>query len=315
MEGMAGVTGLSQVLDKALGDLGLLAIARKYQVFSLWASIVGDDISRHARPRRLHGDILFVATSSSVWAQELAFMREALVDKVNHALGGEYIRDIRFSEHLWGMQQGEAGRSGASASDRDVPPADATNPAILDALFECEIPDPSLRRAFGRAALAMGRRQQRLTARGYAICKVCGAFYPSRAGRCPACEQRKEFAAYNRAIAILDRRPEMSDEEVCHVLGAPSSSAVARARRDLESRLASSIDQKLSRAPRGKSRVQKSALGLEVAEGVLKLAALRTLVPVQDLTRADLERAVGRRLTELVELVRRGDERSGDRSC
>ena len=303
MSGTAGVEKVAQVLEKTLGDLGLLAIARKYEVLHLWDSIVGEDISKHARPRRLQGDTLFVATSSSVWAQELTFMKAALVGKINQALGGSYIADIRFSEHLWGAQK-EAAKSGSPKSPAvgalRVRPAGASARG-LD--LGREIGDPALKRAFNRAVLAMERREEQLISKGYSACGVCGAFYPSGPsgyGACPACEHRKELAGYNRSIAILERRPEFRDEEVSRLLSGVPQAIVARARRDLDSRLESQAQARVPRTSRGKDKAERHLLRAELGETVMKLAALRLGIRVQQLTAADVERAVGRKLAALV---------------
>ena len=297
---MSGAAGLAQVLEMTLDELGLLKIARKYQVLHLWNQIVGEDISRHTRPRRLQGDTLLVATSSSVWAQELTFMKAALVEKVNQALGGRYIGDIRFSEHLWGAQRDKAGR-GFQGSEALGAARLEPRKAMAKALpITCEITDPSLRRAFIRVVGAMRKREEGLLSRGYAVCRTCGAFYPLGTGACPACEHRKELAAYNRSIAILDRHPELGDEEVSRLLAGVSQAIVARARRDLDSRLSSFVQGRMPRAPRGKNRGERATLRDELGETVMKLACLRLGVSIQELTGEDVERAVGRRLANLV---------------
>jgi hypothetical protein len=316
---MTGSSGLAEILNKTLDDLGLFRKARKYQVFSLWSKIVGD-ISRHAKPRRLQGDVLFVATASSVWSQELTFMQESIVARINQALGGQHIREVRFSEHLWGAQEDGQARRGGGAQPRreswgpEGEPGEPVHPKGLGA----EIADVSLLQSFRRTAGTMMRRRRYLLASGYKLCRTCGNVYPAEKSECPACKVKREFVAYNRAIAILDRRPELGNEELSRLADLPDPWLVERARRELESRLASIIRNRLGGPSRGETSYQAgaaaSAMGpvrgraslnkgperTELIAAVKKLASLRSLAPFECLSPEDVEKAVGRRLSTLV---------------
>lgn len=299
---MRGALGLSDILNKTLDDLGLFPKARKYQVFSLWGKIVGD-IAKYAKPRRLQGDVLFVATASSVWSQELYFMREAIVAKVNQALGGQHIREVRFSEHMWGAaDDGDAVR-------REGPvalPQDAAEAARLKSLGG-EIADPVLLSAFRKIAGTMARRRRYFLAKGYRLCAVCGCVYPREKTECPACKLMREFVAYNRAIAILDKRPEVESSELSRLAGLLDPWLCQRARREVESRLLSFIRYRLAAAARdaesglpkrGRSP-ERDVSRAEVAAAVRKLASLRSLLPFESMRPEEVETAVGRRYAAL----------------
>ncbi|WP_036480564.1 DUF721 domain-containing protein [Myxosarcina sp. GI1] len=74
---------------------------RQYrQVLKLWQKTVTSATANQARPTYLKKGILWVATSSSVWAQELSFQRYSLLKKLNSQLAFE-LKDIRFSCSLW----------------------------------------------------------------------------------------------------------------------------------------------------------------------------------------------------------------------
>ncbi|MDO8785420.1 MAG: DUF721 domain-containing protein, partial [Syntrophales bacterium] len=45
----------------------------------------------------LKGTTLFVKVSSSVWMQQLHFLKEEIIEKINQALGGTTIKNIFFS--------------------------------------------------------------------------------------------------------------------------------------------------------------------------------------------------------------------------
>jgi predicted Zn-ribbon and HTH transcriptional regulator len=297
---MPSTTGLGDILNKTAGDLGLFPKAQKYRVFSIWHKVVGE-VSRQARPRRLQGDVLFVATASSVWSQELTFMRQVILSKLNHALGGEYIREIRFSEHLWGAQEGSAspgaGPGLLAESDSGSPERAVAGPEVGG-----DIDDPSLSRAVRKVAASMARRKGSLLARGYQLCRKCGYVYRGDKRECPACRAERESRAYLRAIAILDKQPELGTAELAMLADVPDPWLAERARREVESRLLSRIGYRLGAPSRAGSRASKrgAAARAELVEAVRRLASLRSMKPAGMMSLEELENAVGRRLAAVL---------------
>ncbi len=65
-------------------------------LYRLWTAAVGDHIARNASPVLVRGGVLHVNVTSSVWVQELHFLRDMLLEKLNAGLSGQKITDIRF---------------------------------------------------------------------------------------------------------------------------------------------------------------------------------------------------------------------------
>jgi len=295
-------SGIGDILTKSLSDMGLYTKAQKYKVFSMWPKIVGD-ISRYAVPRRINGDVLFVATASSVWSQELYFMRDSILAKVNKALGGQEIREIRFSEHMWAKDDARR------RADEGLPALPSETPESVSAQASASaIRDTGLSEAFRKAARTLSRRKYHLLAKGYVVCKVCGCVYPGHKRECPSCRLQREFAALTRAIAILERRPHLSERELAAEVGYGDPRVLERARRQVESRLVSFVRYQLaaeareaeaqggSRSRRSPERVQRRA---EIAEAIRRLAALRACREFAQMSPEEVDRAVGRRLAAL----------------
>lgn len=70
------------------------------QVLHHWSSIVGADLALHTRPHRLDRQVLKVATSSAVWAQNLQFERHRLRIKILEQVNVD-LKDIQFSTAYW----------------------------------------------------------------------------------------------------------------------------------------------------------------------------------------------------------------------
>lgn len=66
------------------------------RLFELWPEAVGPAIAAQSRPDVMRGGIMFVRTTSSVWVQQLHFMKDEIRNKINELSGKTWVRDIRF---------------------------------------------------------------------------------------------------------------------------------------------------------------------------------------------------------------------------
>ena len=88
-----------------LGDI-LQASLKKRKIFlnfedrrfrEVWNKAVGPQIAAQSRPGQLRGETLFVKVSTSVWMQQLHFMKEEIIEKINQSLGKAVVKNIYFS--------------------------------------------------------------------------------------------------------------------------------------------------------------------------------------------------------------------------
>ena len=78
---------------------------RQFQrMVTCWQQVVGAKVAKQTRPYSISREILYVATSSSVWAQELKFKRRSILKKLNAELTLQLV-DIRFSTAQWEKKQ------------------------------------------------------------------------------------------------------------------------------------------------------------------------------------------------------------------
>jgi predicted nucleic acid-binding Zn ribbon protein len=92
-----------------------------------WEAVVDPKVQQQTRPLYLVRNVLWVATSSSVWAQNLSFQRYSLLKRLN-ALLSEPLVDIRFSTAQWhNSKPFSASSDSPSLSQEQHPSAIATN--------------------------------------------------------------------------------------------------------------------------------------------------------------------------------------------
>ncbi|HEY9631458.1 MAG TPA: DciA family protein [Coleofasciculaceae cyanobacterium] len=70
------------------------------QLLLCWGDVVGSAVAAQTRPIAIQRKNLSVATSSSAWAQNLAFERHRILEKLNDRLALD-LTDIRFSTAQW----------------------------------------------------------------------------------------------------------------------------------------------------------------------------------------------------------------------
>jgi predicted nucleic acid-binding Zn ribbon protein len=77
-------------LTSTLAPASTLARAQE-----VWAGAVGPAIAAAAQPTAERDGVLTVTCEAAVWAQELDLMAGELIARLNAALGGEPVRELR----------------------------------------------------------------------------------------------------------------------------------------------------------------------------------------------------------------------------
>jgi len=62
-----------------------------------WPKIVGETMASQTLPCALEHGVLYVWVKHSTWIQQLWFMRESMIEKVNQHLQRSLVQDIKFT--------------------------------------------------------------------------------------------------------------------------------------------------------------------------------------------------------------------------
>jgi predicted nucleic acid-binding Zn ribbon protein len=88
---------LGHVLPQALSGHEALIAARAQAVLRRWPEVVGDYLAERSRPDRFHKGTVWVAVRDNVWAQELRFRREEILQRLNElSVDGHIFTSVRF---------------------------------------------------------------------------------------------------------------------------------------------------------------------------------------------------------------------------
>ncbi|MEA2015138.1 MAG: DUF721 domain-containing protein [Actinomycetota bacterium] len=96
---MKKIDDIGSVIRDIVKDLDMEDGLKTSRIFSRWPEIVGTEIGRKSKPRRLAGDTLYISVVNSTWANELSLMSGQLIEKINSFIGGEVVKSIKFRQN------------------------------------------------------------------------------------------------------------------------------------------------------------------------------------------------------------------------
>jgi hypothetical protein len=148
-------SGVRSVVGDVLKRIDPEHRLKAFEVWTFWNDAVGERLARRAQPSGYRNGVLFVTVGAHSWLQELQFVKDALLDRLNARLGEEMIRDIYFVS-------GALDADGATPGDAAETAADAVPSRSIELPH---IADPDLAAAFERVVRAHVRRGPRDAAR------------------------------------------------------------------------------------------------------------------------------------------------------
>lgn len=88
---------LGGLVKDTLDHLGLRRQVLERQALTKWAQVVGPHNAAASAPENIRDGVMFVACKNSMWANELSLHKQRILSRLNKALGGNVVKDIRFS--------------------------------------------------------------------------------------------------------------------------------------------------------------------------------------------------------------------------
>lgn len=84
------------ILNATLRKLGLEKRIKECAILSFWNEAVGESIASHTRPIKVYDGRMTVLVESPSWTQELTFLKNRIMERLNKRMGKEVIKDIYF---------------------------------------------------------------------------------------------------------------------------------------------------------------------------------------------------------------------------
>jgi len=125
------------------------------EIWSRWQDIAGPQMYRRTFPLKLQQGILTVGVSSSTWLQQLSFLKESLLNRLDEEVGPDVVSEIRFVLDSSVAARGPRVKKPRTAAKNKSAPA-AIDPSTETAIEKIDAPE--LAEAIRRAMLASIQR-------------------------------------------------------------------------------------------------------------------------------------------------------------
>ena len=87
---------VGDILETSLKRLDPSGKLQEYGVWPIWNETVGTLIARNAQPEKIRHGTLFVKVTGPTWMQQLQFMKEMMIEKLNERLEKQIVKNIFF---------------------------------------------------------------------------------------------------------------------------------------------------------------------------------------------------------------------------
>ncbi len=87
---------LKSLLQSIVSGMEGAPLKEQIRIRDMWEAIVGPHIAKKASPEGIRNGILSVSVESSVWMQELTFMKQQILERINKVCESSKVQDIRF---------------------------------------------------------------------------------------------------------------------------------------------------------------------------------------------------------------------------
>lgn len=94
MPAWSSLIPIASALDDLAQRFGLSVKLLEHRLQRQWPAIVGEHVAAHTRPESIRFKKLYVIADSSVWVQQLAFLKPSLLESINTAAGNPIVADI-----------------------------------------------------------------------------------------------------------------------------------------------------------------------------------------------------------------------------
>jgi len=97
---MKKIEDIGSIIGSVVDKMELSKKLKISNIFNHWEDIVGLEIAKKSKPKKLVNKTLYVSVTTSTWANELSLMSEKLKEKINSFTGEDVVKTIRFKADL-----------------------------------------------------------------------------------------------------------------------------------------------------------------------------------------------------------------------
>jgi predicted nucleic acid-binding Zn ribbon protein len=85
---------MGELLDRVVRGLGGTGSDVLVEVFGHWEAVAGERLAEHCRPREIRGETLVVTVTDPVWATEIRYRQDVLVEGLARRIGRRIVTRV-----------------------------------------------------------------------------------------------------------------------------------------------------------------------------------------------------------------------------
>ncbi|TCS81878.1 DUF721 domain-containing protein [Pectinatus cerevisiiphilus] len=234
---------VGEIMPRALKHLTKSPEYKLYLIKFYWESIVGKEIAEHAIPKNFAFGVLYIGTSSSVWANNLLYMKFDIIDKINNALKYKLIKDIHFTYGKKGSNKIIPTRI---KDKRDIKRILANTELLPQEISAIEsscgkLEDKDLAASMKKILIINEKINKVKKKNKWHNCKNCNTLCPEDEIYCDICKRKLKNGRYAQIRKILLTKPWARYGEIKEYIEGCSAEMVNAARTDLVQRMTANL--------------------------------------------------------------------------
>jgi len=165
---------------------------RPHMAKARWAKLVGPQVAKVTQVEAARNGILFVRVEAGPWANEIMWLKDDILRRLNLELGGQVLKEIHFTAGSLEKIEPEAQPITAPADGELTKIALSKAAAVRVEAALVDITDDGLRGRIRDIMLRAARTEEWKRRQGWRVCGRCGALsepsaVPAAAPLCTVC--------------------------------------------------------------------------------------------------------------------------------
>lgn len=272
------------ILNSTLKKMGLSKKIKEKQVLKLWSEITGNRISLHTEAKYINQGVLFVTVDNSAWANELLFMKDNLIKRLNNKLGKKIVKDIRFKTGTINKKQ----KKRASKS-KNKPEINLKNQEKQEILADLDfLEDEELKNKIFNLMVLDKKNKKWKKNNGWKNCPTCSSLIKKDDKKCVICKLKEKEINYKEISDFIYNNPWLSYESIKNTYPNLLEEDFERIKEKLNKKIKNEIDCLIPKAL--KKEINNQKLKVKIQNYVM----LKTEIPPNKLNNKLIAQVIGK---------------------
>jgi predicted nucleic acid-binding Zn ribbon protein len=176
--------GIGSLISDMLKGMDMETRVKEQTCLLVWDDVVGEQVASAAQPEFIRDGKLFVVAKSAVWANELTFYKQGIMEKLNRRAGGNVVKEIIFKSGRFPAKKQEPSDQTAAKPDLEgIQLSESELESVETMAIQAGEGAEDVRRLL-TTALRLEKWKQ---SNGWKPCRECGVLQNSEDGVCPVC--------------------------------------------------------------------------------------------------------------------------------